>query len=658
MMPAAPGTTSGAPVRSQAAIAVPMRIARTDRVVTIGTGFAREVARCLRARGFRYLVTESAHPILPEQTADALHYGEQSARYGDVPTARQFLQLVRRAYGRFAPVDDVWRRGDRYVDPFRPSIQPNGFASWRECDRDRLQHLAAVRHAFDTMDACVVTVAATDCWTSRIDGAAYPIDPAQVLGVSDPHQYVYRSFSAEEVIGDLRDAIAEIRQANPPVRVLIAVAPTPPDDERHATRAAVARLCARRSDGTGYFPLFELAEDHASLDDALRLFARHVLEADAAPAIAEPSADPFLDTMDEVVRAVCDDEWPGRSIKCVVWDLDDTLWDGVLLEGEPVGLRDGIRTILETLDRRGILSSIASRNDRDTALAQLAALGINEYFVCPQITWGSKAAAIRRLARALNIGTDAIAFVDDQPFERDEVSELLPEVTCLDVTAIDTLLDRSDMQPPVVTVDARQRRLRYQRDLERQEAEQAFDGPREAFLATLGGVCTIARATVEDLPRAKELVERTHQLNSTGRRYSLDQLDAFRTSPDHRLLVARFEDRYGSYGTIGLCAVTCGRERWTIPLLLMSCRVITRGPSAVLLLHVMQLAKQAGARLCAELVPTGRNALMQRLFADAGLLEGESCDGARVFESALDRIPSFPPYLQGRVTDEDLCRSL
>src|SRR5215207_9813937 len=121
-----------------------------------------------------------------------------------------------------------------------------------------------------------------------------------------------------------------------------------------------------------------------------------------------------------------------QSIKCVVWDLDDTVWDGILLEDREVKLRPHVVRILETLDGRGILHSIASRNDRDLALAKLQEFGLDEYFLYPQINWGSKAASIARIAQDLNIGLDAIAFVDDQPFEREEVAFVHGQVLCLD----------------------------------------------------------------------------------------------------------------------------------------------------------------------------------------------------------------------------------
>ena len=111
-----------------------------------------------------------------------------------------------------------------------------------------------------------------------------------------------------------------------------------------------------------------------------------------------------------------------QTIKCVVWDLDNTVWDGILLEDREVVLRPHVVDILKTLDERGILHSVASRNDHDLAMAKLEEFGIAEYFLYPQINWNPKSGSVAQIAKDINTGLDAIAFVDDQPFEREEVA--------------------------------------------------------------------------------------------------------------------------------------------------------------------------------------------------------------------------------------------
>ena len=128
-------------------------------------------------------------------------------------------------------------------------------------------------------------------------------------------------------------------------------------------------------------------------------------------------------------------------IKCVVWDLDNTLWEGTLLEGDDVCLREDVLEIIKALDQRGILQSVASKNDHDAAFEKLRQFGLDEYFLYPQINWNSKAASISKIVDALNISAEAIAFIDDQAFERAEVAHSLPQVTLFDVTDLKGLLD-------------------------------------------------------------------------------------------------------------------------------------------------------------------------------------------------------------------------
>lgn len=348
---------------------------------------------------------------------------------------------------------------------------------------------------------------------------------------------------------------------------------------------------------------------------------------------------------------VAPDENSERAIKCVVWDLDHTIWNGILLEDREVTLRPEIPEVLRVLDERGILHSIASRNDPETAMAKLRELGLNEYFLYPQINWNSKSGSVKKIAEALNIGLDALCFIDDQPFERDEVAHSLPQVLCLDASLVPGLADMSALMPRLVTPESAQRRHLYMRDLERKMAEGAFEGPKEEFLAELGLRFRIAPCQEGDLARAEELTVRTHQLNATGYTYSYEELRAFSTSSQHLLLVAELEDRYGSYGKIGLALLEKQPEQWTLKLLLMSCRAMSRGVGSMLLSYVMNEARRAGVRLLADFVRTERNRMMQVTFRFAGFREHSVRDGVSVLEGDLSQAKAYPAYVSVNVDD-------
>ncbi|MCX6039561.1 MAG: HAD-IIIC family phosphatase [Caldilinea sp.] len=341
-----------------------------------------------------------------------------------------------------------------------------------------------------------------------------------------------------------------------------------------------------------------------------------------------------------------------KKIKCVVWDLDQTIWEGVLLEDRHVTLRPGIVEVIQTLDARGILQSIASKNEHTAAMQTLARFGLAEYFLYPQINWNSKATAIEKIAKALNIGLETIAFVDDQPFERDEVHFSWPMVRSFEGTDLDQLLTLPAMQPKFITRDAQRRRQMYLSNIARDTAEKSFEGPQTAFLASLSMRLRIFPAQEEDLQRAEELTVRTNQLNATGYTYSYAELNHFRQSPHHQLLIANLEDTYGPYGHIGLALLECTPACWTIKLLLMSCRVLSRGVGGVLITHLLQRAKAQGVRLQAEFVPTDRNRMMNLTYRFAGFEEVAQQGAVQIFEHRLDNIQPFPDYMQVAYTRE------
>ena len=333
-------------------------------------------------------------------------------------------------------------------------------------------------------------------------------------------------------------------------------------------------------------------------------------------------------------------------VKCLVWDLDDTLWEGTLLEDAAVSIDPRAVEVVRELDRRGILNSIASRNEESLALEVLRKHGLDEYFLYPQINWNAKDVSVKAVADALNVGVDSIAFVDDQAFDREEVAFSLPDVRCYSTADLATLLDLPDFNPPFVTPESARRRLMYLADAARTRAESEFQGPKEEFLASLRMRFTISAAREEDLQRAEELTVRTNQLNTTGRTYSYDELQALSESPSHLLLIAELEDKHGTYGKIGLALVEKGARAWTLKLLLMSCRVMSRGVGSVMLNHVMRLARGAGARLAAELVPNDRNRMMLITLRLAGFREADRTGETLILERTEAGIPPPPDYLE------------
>ncbi|AUB43288.1 putative enzyme involved in methoxymalonyl-ACP biosynthesis (plasmid) [Nostoc flagelliforme CCNUN1] len=334
-----------------------------------------------------------------------------------------------------------------------------------------------------------------------------------------------------------------------------------------------------------------------------------------------------------------------KTIKCVVWDLDNTIWHGVLLENDQVFLQNNVIDVIKSLDSRGILQSIASRNEHNQAMLKLEEFGLHEYFIYPQINWNSKASSIQRIAQSINIGMDAIAFIDDQPFELEEVNFSLPDVLCINTANFGQLLNMPEMNPRFITKDSKDRRLMYLSDIKRNQVEEKFVGSKEEFLTTLKMRFTISSAKEEDLQRAEELTVRTNQLNTTGYTYSYEELNHFRQSDKHKLLIASLDDKYGSYGKIGLALIECQDTTWTIKLLLMSCRVMSRGVGTIMLNHIICMANNQNVRLFAEFISNERNRMMYITYKFAGFKQFNTQNNLLIFDNNLNHTPSFPDYV-------------
>ncbi|MFI6093841.1 HAD-IIIC family phosphatase [Streptomyces sp. NPDC051218] len=311
-------------------------------------------------------------------------------------------------------------------------------------------------------------------------------------------------------------------------------------------------------------------------------------------------------------------------VKCLVWDLDNTVWDGTLLEDPNVDLFPGIREAIIELDGRGILHSVASKNDHDLAWQHLEKLGMAEYFVHPRISWGRKSQAIEEIAERLNFAQTAVAFIDDLPTERAEVNFHAPDIRCYAADQATSLAGLPEFSPEVVTVDARRRREMYQASFRRDTEKETYDGPDEDFLRTLDLVMEIKRADDEDLSRVEELTLRTSQMNATGVHYSDADLRALLADPDHEVLTVTLTDRFGPHGAVGVLLLERHPDLWHLKLLATSCRVVSFGAGAVILNWLIDQAARAGAHLVADFRATDRNRMMDIAYRFAGFTN-DSC---------------------------------
>ena len=334
-----------------------------------------------------------------------------------------------------------------------------------------------------------------------------------------------------------------------------------------------------------------------------------------------------------------------EKIKCLIFDLDGTLWSGVLSEGGGRELTRGMREFVYELDRRGIVMSIASKNDFEAAMTNLRRFGLEEYFLCPEINWGAKSASIKNIISSLGIKAGSVALLDDNPFERDEVSFAMPDVRVYDAADFKDLPDREEFCPAFITEDAKNRRKMYRADFARREDEKAFGGSAEEFLKTLDMKLEISHVTENDLKRVHELTLRTHQLNSTGYTYDFDELKALIYSREHIFLIASLKDKYGDSGKVGIMLMEKNEGAYTLKLLIVSCRVMSRGVGTALLTHAIKLAKSENKRLLANFRETEHNRIMYITYKMMGFDEAEENGSDILLEFAEAEAPEYPPYL-------------
>ncbi|MYW01777.1 HAD-IIIC family phosphatase [Streptomyces sp. SID3343] len=312
-------------------------------------------------------------------------------------------------------------------------------------------------------------------------------------------------------------------------------------------------------------------------------------------------------------------------VKCLVWDLDNTLWHGTFLEDENVDPFPTIREVVAGLDARGILQSVCSRNDHEPVWARLAALGMTDCFLVPEIGWGRKSEGIRRIADRLGFAPSTIAFIDDQAAERAEVAHHLPDVRCYRAEDAATLLDRPEFSPRTVTVDARRRRTMYRAGVRRTDERARFTGSHEDFLRSLELVMRVGRATDEELSRVEELTLRTSQMNATGVHYPDATLRALLDDSHHEVLVTTLTDRFGPHGAVGVLLLRKHSRVWHLKLLATSCRVVAFGAGTIILNWLVDQADRAGVHLLADFRATDRNRMMEIAYRFAGFDE-QPCD--------------------------------
>lgn len=329
----------------------------------------------------------------------------------------------------------------------------------------------------------------------------------------------------------------------------------------------------------------------------------------------------------------------GLTRKCVVLDLDGTLWGGVVgevgAEGVALGpaapgseYLDFQRALLE-LTRRGILLAICSKNNPEDALPVIRShphmLLREEQFAAMRINWRNKADNIREIAQELNIGLDALVFFDDNPNERELVKQVLPEVLTVDLPRDpslyrQTLEGMTDFDLLALTKEDEMRVAQYQANAKRQAAKSSTVSLSE-YLQSLDIRVSINPASRDTLSRLVQLFNKTNQFNLTTKRYQVDDVAKFLESEAYRFYVLHVTDRFGDHGLVGTAVVRVEGSDWRIDSLLMSCRVMGLGVETAFLGRIYSDAASEGVgRLIGEYIQTKKNQPVKEFYSLHGFV--------------------------------------
>lgn len=323
----------------------------------------------------------------------------------------------------------------------------------------------------------------------------------------------------------------------------------------------------------------------------------------------------YIELVGNVLESVSNVDNTPKKVKCVIWDLDNTLWNGTLIESETVKIRDEIVDLIHWLDERGIVNSICSKNDYKTAMKKLEEFGLKDLFVFPKINWNPKSVNIQQTIQQMNISSDTIVFVDDMAFEREEVKSAVKDITIVDQNEILKYIKTSRFQV-AVTDDSKNRRQTYHMIEQQQEEQKAWKGDIDDFLRNCKMQLTVGRPFDNEVQRCFELLQRTNQLNASGRRLGLEAVKKYCQSDMFETSVLICEDKFGSYGLVGFAII----EKKEVPIItdfVISCRVANKKVEHAFIKNLAKKSNGERIRICYK--KTDRNGPIFKVVTDLNM---------------------------------------
>ncbi|MEI9951522.1 MAG: HAD-IIIC family phosphatase [Pseudomonadota bacterium] len=351
----------------------------------------------------------------------------------------------------------------------------------------------------------------------------------------------------------------------------------------------------------------------------------------------------------------------GRAVKCVVLDLDNTLWGGVVgddgIDGIELGDRDetgafrALQLFVRELGRRGILLAVCSKNTDSVArkvFQEHPGMVLREEHIAAFVAnWEDKATNIRRIRDKLNIGFDTMVFLDDNPFERNLVRQLLPEVIVPELPEDPQLYVRAITELNLFEAASHsaldlQRGALYKEQEER-EAESLRFGSLDEYLKSLETNARVARFEPRDLPRIAQLIQRSNQFNLTTRRHSEAECEAMlNDEANYFPFSITVRDRFGDFGLINVVILRRQGGMLEVDTFIMSCRVLQRGVEQLAMNKIFEQARRVGCtRVLGRYIPTAKNEMVRDFYERFGFgrIDAPEADGALFGLDVVEYVP-------------------
>lgn len=351
--------------------------------------------------------------------------------------------------------------------------------------------------------------------------------------------------------------------------------------------------------------------------------------------------------------------------KCIVLDLDNTLWGGIVgedgLEGIKLGPTPEGRPFLEfqkyllSLFNRGIILAINSKNNPEDALNVLRKhphmILKEEHFASIQINWNDKISNMKTIAKEINIGLDSLVFFDDDKLNREMVRTALPEVKVIDLPEdpslyLKTLTDLNDFNIFYFSDEDKKKGQMYADQRKRLELSSTTSDITE-YLKALNMVVTIEKANFFTVPRLSQLTQKTNQFNMTTKRYLEEDIKEFSNSDNHLIFSIKVEDKFGDNGITGMAIVDKKDEIWEIDTFLLSCRVIGRRVEETMLAYILEEArKEKVKKLIGKFIQTKKNIPAKGFYEKNNFKLIENKSDLQKWEYSVENTYDFPEFIK------------